>query len=359
MVEDHLADFVPFMFNGGSGWIMTLSAESFAFGAYFDESERFTETDPLCVAGFTFTDTAYKEFCKAWSEMLATAIPGRPIPFMHLFSLMSHKKHFDGLDIPTRVKCLDRAVDIVCEHAYLATGAGFDQKEFEELAGPDWPLRFGSSYAALCQRAAQTTATWLQHKGHTEPILYTFEAGHEWEYQTDQMFKNIGRTPFLRGIYQYGQHVFEQKIRCYGAQASDMVAWTSSRLMDKANQSTKSIDAFLPSLARMVEHFNVDERAMVRHLRGDVLRTFVEEQSSILLPDEDFDNDDEPTISVHELRGWFVAYQLLHAGTDRERIALEIAGFIDGQRESTQAQDRAAAEQSELPDNPEHEEDDD
>jgi len=48
--------------------------------------------------------------------------------------------------------------------------------------------------------------------------------------------------------------------------------------------------------------------------------------------DEPVDTDDEPTISVHQLRGWFVRYALRYHGTIRETIADEIAEFIDTQR---------------------------
>lgn len=52
---------------------------------------------------------------------------------------------------------------------------------------------------------------------------------------------------------------------------------------------------------------------------------------------DDVDTDYEPTISVHELRSWFVKYALRHEGTERERIADEIASFIDTERESVGA----------------------
>ncbi len=49
------------------------------------------------------------------------------------------------------------------------------------------------------------------------------------------------------------------------------------------------------------------------------------------MSDED-STDDQPTISVDDLRYWFVSYALMHEGTDRERIADEIAEFIDQKR---------------------------
>lgn len=277
-IDDCLADLLPLLFNGQRGWIMSLGG--FAYGAFFDESGRLVEKDPLCIAGFTFKDNAYKQFARAWKDLLATGIPGRKLEAMHMYELIGQKKQFKELDLPPRIRCFERAIDIICEHASLVTGAMFDQKEFEEMAGPDWPDRFGSSYAALCQRAAQTTATWMKHKKRFQPILYTFENGHEWEYQTDQIFKGIGRTDHLVGLYQYGHHVFVEKKRNYGVQTADIAAWLSVRIHLGDSAPAKSIQPFMPALLKLVTHFQEGNNAMVRFLTGEVLQSFVDEQKN-------------------------------------------------------------------------------
>src|SRR5262249_44727150 len=150
-----MADFLPFMLNGRRGWIMT-----FAHGSFFDESEQFTEGEPLCVAGYTFKDSSYKQFCRAWQKLLATGIPGHPVAAMHMNSLIGHKRWFKEIELEPRVQFFEKAVSIICDHALIVTGALIDQKEFEDMAGPDWPDRWGSSYTTMCQRAAETTARW-------------------------------------------------------------------------------------------------------------------------------------------------------------------------------------------------------
>jgi hypothetical protein len=270
---DRLGDYAPFFVNGQDSLIMAYGA----YGAYFDESERLEDGDPLCVAGFVFKVTAYKQFCRAWRPFLRSALNGKSIKAMHMTDLVQGKKEFKGIDIPTRVKCLERAVGIVCKHALLVTGAIVDQKEFEETAGPDWPQRFGSSYTALCGRAAQTTAEWMQEKRRFEPIVYTFESGHKWENETNRIFKNIGRTQFLRDLYQYGHHTFAEKCDCYGAQAADIAAWTSVRVRMKDFDKPSSA-AFVPAVGQMVSHFKVNNDSMIRVLTGDVLKDFVNQQ---------------------------------------------------------------------------------
>lgn len=268
--DDRLGEFAPFFVNGQDALIMT-------YGSYFDESERLVAGDPLCVAGFTFKDTDYKQFCRAWKPFLRNALNGRGIAAMHMTDLVQGHGAFEGIDIPTRVKCLEQAVEIVCDHALLATGALFDQKEFEHMAGPDWPQRFGSSYTALCQRAAQTTANWMQEKKRFDPIVYTFESGHRWENETDKIFKSFRETQFLKQLYQYGHHTFARKVDCFGAQGADMVAWTAVRvrMRDLDKPSTRP---FGPAIARMVSHFQVNSDSMIRFLAGDVLRDFVDQQ---------------------------------------------------------------------------------
>ena len=69
---------------------------------------------------------------------MATALPERPLTTMHLNPLIEGEKEFKGIGIPDRVRCFDRAVGAICDHE-LVSGALVDQREFEELASPDWP----------------------------------------------------------------------------------------------------------------------------------------------------------------------------------------------------------------------------
>ncbi len=119
---------------------MTRIASS-RYRAFFDESERLTAGDPLCVAGYTFRQADYKQFSRAWRDLLATALPWRSIAAMHMTDLIQGKESFDGVAIPDRAACLERAAKIICDHAMVVTGALVDQKEFEAAAGPDWPER--------------------------------------------------------------------------------------------------------------------------------------------------------------------------------------------------------------------------
>jgi hypothetical protein len=269
---DRLGDFAPFFVNGSRAWFMTLGS----YGAFFDESERLAANDPLCVAGFTLKDTAYRQFSREWGRFLKTALHGRGLSAMHTTDLVQGQEEFEGVSIPDRIECLTRAADIICRHALLVTGAMVDQKEFESEAGPEWPARLGGSYTTMCQRAAQTTATWLQQKRRYQPVIYTFEAGHVWQSQTDKVFESIGRTDFLRKLYQYGHHTFVPKSRCYGAQAADIAAWLSVRI--HIGGSPRSVRAFIPPLADMVRHFNLREDSMIRVLTGDVLKDFIKQQ---------------------------------------------------------------------------------
>src|SRR5262249_23560352 len=127
-------------------------------GAYFDESARDEETDPLAVAGFVFKPTAYKQFCRKWKAVLCKA----GLRAMHMTDLVQGVNDFKGRTIPERQAILRSAVSAITDHAFGAHGVLADQVELERVCGPEWPARFGSSYTLLCQRAAQNTAFWLQ-----------------------------------------------------------------------------------------------------------------------------------------------------------------------------------------------------
>jgi hypothetical protein len=118
----------------------------------------------------------------------------------------------------------------------------------------------------------------MKHKRRFYPIVYTFESGHNWEDQARRMFNGIRDTPFLRTLYQYGHHTFLPKTDCYGAQAADIAAWASVRI--RVGGSTKSIDAFMPALMRLVDRFDAKNDAMVRFLRGQSLKDFIAEQKA-------------------------------------------------------------------------------
>jgi hypothetical protein len=141
------------------------------FGAYFDESERLEFGDPCCVAGFIFKDKSYVWFAKRWKRILTGARPGG-IEAMHLKDLVAGKREFHGLPIAQRQRVLGECVALLKEAATGVAGAIVDQTEFEEVAGPDWPRRFGSIYTFLCLRAAQLAGYWLKaKKNQHEPVV--------------------------------------------------------------------------------------------------------------------------------------------------------------------------------------------
>jgi hypothetical protein len=121
------------MLNGQDGLIMTFgSAGAYIHGSFFDESEQLVAGDPFCVAGFTFKDKAYKKFSRDWRNLLDRGISGQRVPFMHMNSLVGHKKHFEGLELKARAKFFEKAVDVISEHALIVTGALVDQKGIRE-----------------------------------------------------------------------------------------------------------------------------------------------------------------------------------------------------------------------------------
>jgi hypothetical protein len=95
-----------------------------------------------------FKDKSYVWFAKRWKRILTGARPGG-IEAMHLKDLVAGKREFHGLPVAQLQRVLGECVALLMEAATGVAGAIVDQTEFEEVAGPGWPRRFGSIYTFL------------------------------------------------------------------------------------------------------------------------------------------------------------------------------------------------------------------
>ena len=166
---DGLADYLPFLCPNGDGAILILTG-------YFDESERQEAAEPICVGGYLFKQTGYKQFHRYWRREVLR-FHGHSFPHFHMTDLCAGRQEYDGLSIPDRQEILSSAVAGITRFAYGGIAIYFDRAEFEAVAPAEWPKYRGSIYSTACHMCLQATASWLRKWGSGSKVLYVFERG--------------------------------------------------------------------------------------------------------------------------------------------------------------------------------------
>jgi hypothetical protein len=261
--DNGVADYLPFVFPSKRGLIMVLAG-------YFDESERTVADDPICVAGYVFKPSGYDRFRRRFRHALR--IGSRRQRAFHMTDLYAGHQEYKGISIADRITLLDHAVGAITSYAYLGVAVYFNRKEFEAIAPPDWPLRYGSIYTAACQMCIHATANLLKTDRRCHlPVLYVFESGHKYQNEVHVMLTEMMRgNDANRKLCSYKRHMFEEKQREYGLQAADLLAWMVTKL--KCGDAP-SLAPWKPSLFALE---GTDEhRCFIMELTGDNLRRFL------------------------------------------------------------------------------------
>jgi len=243
-------------------------------GGYFDESIRVEADDPLCVAGYVFKPTSYRKFCDRWRKTVLK-FGQRTFTHFHMTDLFAGHNEYKGLGIPDRVQILSRAVDAIAPHFYLGVGAYFDCKEFEYVAGNDWPQLFGSIYSAACQMAVQGTGFKLTTLQSHLDVLYVLEDGHTYQHEADAALASIKRDERLRKLCHYRNHLFEDKKKECGLQAADLLAWWVTKVKVPSRKKP-ALAAFLPPLARLAS--TRSDMQQIHDMTGKRLEGFLKHQ---------------------------------------------------------------------------------
>jgi hypothetical protein len=151
-----------------------------------------------------------------------------------------------------------------------AVGIHFDRAEFEAVAPPKWPERFGSIYTLACRMVLNATADWMDRQRSHLQVMYVFERGHARRAEADDLLTAIGNDEQSRKRHHYKNHIFEHKDREYGLQAADLLAWGVTKGLVGA--STPAFEPFRPLLLKLVDN---DEQHHILSCTGDKLRAFV------------------------------------------------------------------------------------
>jgi len=156
------------------GSIMKNGRESFS--AYLDESEE-SSIGVYVVGGFVGKAQVWEEFTTKWLECLPTAIT-----CFHATDCFTGNKQFEGLDIPERVRILDKLTDVILAHEVRLFGYGLDVKTYRKLAPKAKQNEFlENKYAAPFGGAVQLACESMGNPPTPDNISRILKQGERWQ----------------------------------------------------------------------------------------------------------------------------------------------------------------------------------
>jgi hypothetical protein len=156
------------------GIIVTNGKESFR--AYLDESED-SSIGVYAVGGFVGKAEVWEELTTKWLDCLPTGIA-----YFHATDCFTGNKQFEGLDIPDRVRILDKVTDVIVAHEVCLICYGLDAKTYQKLAPKAKQNDFlGNKYAAPFGGAVQLACESMGNPPTPDNIWNILEQGEQWQ----------------------------------------------------------------------------------------------------------------------------------------------------------------------------------
>lgn len=147
-----------------------------SFSAYLDESEE-TSIGVYAVGGFVGKAEVWEKLTAKWLDCLPTGIT-----CFHATDCFTGNKQFEGVDIPERVRILDKLTDVVLAHEVRLVGYGLDAKTYRKLAPKAKQNEFlGNKYAAPFGGAVQLACESMGNLPTPDNIWKILEQGEQWQ----------------------------------------------------------------------------------------------------------------------------------------------------------------------------------
>jgi hypothetical protein len=147
-----------------------------SFSAYLDESEE-SSIGVYAVGGFVGKAEVWGELTTKWLDCLPTGIT-----CFHATDCFTGNKQFEGLDIPERVRILDKLTDVILAHEVCLIGYALDAKTYMNLAPRAKQNEFlGNKYAAPFGGAVQLACESMGNPPTPDNIRTILEQGERWQ----------------------------------------------------------------------------------------------------------------------------------------------------------------------------------
>jgi hypothetical protein len=199
-------------------------------------------------------------------------------------NLYARDYEYEGWSVDDGAKMLKQAVGLVKRHMFCGVSVMFGQVEFSQMAPPNWADTFGSIYTSACQLVLRVTAFWMDERHCFDPIAYHFENGHRFWDQANATLRALDQQPELKRMYRYRSHTAIDKVKSFGLQAADMLAWIMGRA-EVGFARNHTMRAFAPIIMELPRGDSA--KYQLFHPSGDLLQRFfdlnMEEQHKVVL----------------------------------------------------------------------------
>ena len=203
-------------FGERRGWVVLMSS-------FFDESEA----GPYFTAGgYLFRKSKVRPFEKEWGLMLKKA----EIPYFRMSACNAGEYPFKDMNWGERDTIAREAIRLICKYATYGHYVAVMPQEFAAVLGKE---SFVDNPYTLCQYIClMAMRDWSNRNDPNALIGYFFEAGSNHQGDAGRFVSAIGLTE--RGPdFRYAGHEFVLKERSMPTQAADMLAWHSSKNLNR------------------------------------------------------------------------------------------------------------------------------
>lgn len=229
--------------------------------AFFDESERSGGT--FCVAGYAFAKPQAKKFAKEWRRLFPRGF--HTVDFVHGRGVFSDSTQQE------RDALLREAVKTINTRRTVGVAVSCSVAEVQQHS-PKFVRGFSHAYPICCHIAMTTLGAYLDEKHDLEEVVYTFEAGHQYEAEAREFIKNAVRSPEAKRSYRHIGDSFLPKSEAVPLEAADLLAWEWTKCYDET--IALPIRRIRKSLRAL---FADPKQVLVRHLQGPPLKKFLDE----------------------------------------------------------------------------------
>jgi len=192
----------------------------------FDESESFTDSPVLVVAGFCGGVEQWKFFSAEWLNVLSNYRLESPFKMQHF---EKRKGQFRNFPEENRKPLLRDLLNVISIRAMMGMGAVVALEPYNRIITGDVKQHIGSAYALGVAGCFWVAGRWARSYAHNEPIAHFFDVGHKNAGDALECHKKHLASEEFKAGWRLGPITFDSDANFIPLQAADLFAYESQR----------------------------------------------------------------------------------------------------------------------------------
>jgi hypothetical protein len=229
---DDLFDLLAFHGGGEAVAVMKVWGYFDAGGTHSSLDRSGKPSPAVCVAGYLATPLQWKQFDKAWREVLMDA----GVPYFHANEFVARRSPFDGWSEEKRLKFTLDLIGVISGNVTYGIGMCVMRAEYEAVLAnvPLVKQVFGEPYTFCCHLCFMTGADWARRLNYKESIKYIFESGDS-SGEILAVYNKASRDERVRERFRFGIGglTFEDGVKVTPLQAADFLTYELYREMGR------------------------------------------------------------------------------------------------------------------------------